>query len=245
VQVKSQPRPENESTYEPDTYETALPIRARNPRPWYEPGDQADGILYDNLQTSLNTYIGGFGPYGEIADDIQMTGSGIFSSARSPIRASASTATDLTMTLYAMDGAPTPGSFGFTTPGTSSIRRPSPSTAAVSPSSSTRRRARRCPAKSASAVFGGVDFDVATSDAGPALSDPVPPASSFYDYWLKGFAGDPDWALYDFVDASGNRIPSPISACRSTASRSLARMGMIGLGVVAAGALWRRAASNR
>jgi len=162
---------------------------------------QADGLIYDNLQTSLGVFLGDFGPYGEAADDIQMTGSGIFKNARVAYGAVGFDGDEtLTLNLYAMDGAPTTGSFGFNTPGsllyTQTIGLDGSGFADFEDSTPSELLPDYI---GVGLIFGGVDFDSNTSDAGPAFYDPpVAPGDSFYDYYVRDFAGDPDWALYDF-----------------------------------------------
>ena len=162
---------------------------------------QAQGLVYDNLQSPLGVYIGGFGPYGEIADQIHATGSGLFSTARVAYGAVGFDGNEtLTLTIYALDGAPTAGSFGFNTPGTPLYTQTIPLDGSGLADFSDPTPSENLPTDFAvGLIFGGVDFDTATSDAGPMLYDPpVAPGDSFYDYYLKGYAGDPDWALYDF-----------------------------------------------
>lgn len=195
--------------------------------------------VYDNLGSPLGVYIGGFGPYGEIADDVQLAGSGFFSSARI---AYAGTGFDgdetLTLTLYKMDGAPTPGSFGEPTPGTSIF------TQTISlDGSGTADFSDPTPSEwiggdiAIGLIFGGVDFDVNTSDAGPELYDPVTIGTSLDDYWLKGFGGDPDWAVYTF----GGQPPANFGAQLNVVPEASTWMAMAGVGALAGFSVWRRA----
>ncbi len=172
---------------------------------------QADGLVYDNLQTSLGTYLGGFA-YAEAADDIQMTASGIFKNARVAYGSVGFDGDEaLTLNLYAMDGAPTPGSFGFNTPGTLLYSQTIGLDGSGFADFSDATPSVLLPDYIAvGLIFTGVDFDGNTSDAGPAFYDPpVAPGDSYYDYYLKGFGGDPDWALYDFLDSNG--VPNPVA----------------------------------
>lgn len=161
---------------------------------------QADQLVYGNLGTSLGVYLGGFGPYGETADDVALAGGGIFTSARIAYAALGFDGNEtLTMTLYRMDGSPTPGSFGFSTPGSVLFTQTIPLDGSGFANFSDGTGSVVLPDYIAVGLtFAGVNFNPATSDAGPVFYDPPNPGSSFNDYWLKGFAGDPDWALYDF-----------------------------------------------
>lgn len=76
-------------------------------------------VVYDNLTTPLGLHIGGF-PYQEVADDFSLgEGGRIFQSITVAYAGSNFDGDEtLSVTLYVMDGSPTPGSFGFNTPGT-------------------------------------------------------------------------------------------------------------------------------
>lgn len=200
---------------------------------------QADDLAYDNLQTSLGVYIGGFGPYGESADDITLASTGIFKNAKVSYGAVGFDGDEtLTLNLYAMDGAPTPGSFGFNTPGTllytqtigldgtgiADFSDPTPSLSLPG-------------YLAVGLVFSGVDFDTNTSDAGPSLYDPpVSPGDSGYDYFLKGYAGDPDWALYDFGGNPNANFGVQIGVIPEPGTW----VAMIGFGTIAGSMAFRR-----
>jgi hypothetical protein len=198
---------------------------------------QAD-LVYDNLQTSLGTYLGGFS-YDEAADDVTLTGSGYFSNARVAYGATGFDGDEtLTLNLYAMDGAPTTGSFGFNTPGTLlySQTLPIDDSGLVDFIDATPDVV--LPTYLAvGLIFGGVDFDPLTSDAGPALYDPpVAPGDSFYDYYLKGYAGDPDWALFDF----GGNPPVNFGVQIGVIPEPGTWVAMLGFGTIAGSMAFRR-----
>ncbi len=200
---------------------------------------QADGLVYDNLQSPLGVYLGGFGPYGETADDIQMTGSGIFKNARVSYAAVGFDGDEtLTLNLYAMDGAPTAGSFGFNTPGSLLYTQTLPlDGSGLVDFLDTTPDVLLPDYLGVGLIFGGVDFDPNTSDAGPNLFDPpVAPADSFYDYYLKGFAGDPDWALYDF----GGNPPVNFGVQIGVVPEPGTWVAMIGFATIAGSMAFRR-----
>ena len=165
---------------------------------------QAGTIVYDNLANPLGHYLGGFS-YAEVADDLTL-GAGP-RQLESVTVAYAGFNFDgdetLTVNLYAMNGAPTPGSFGFNTPGdvlySSSVPIVQTDGATITFLDNTGTILPD--ALGIGLAFSGVDFDPtgAGSDAGPLLFDPPATGSSFDDYWLRGFPnpGDP-WGLYTF-----------------------------------------------
>jgi hypothetical protein len=161
-------------------------------------------IVYDNLVNPLGNYLGGFA-YQEAGDDITLASTGVFAFATVAYAGFNFDGDEtLTLTLYNMDGAPTPGSFGFNTPGTvlftdtvpiaatagSTVTFVDPSPSVLLPS-----------VVGVGIAFGGVDFDPtgAGSDAGPLLFHPPAIGSSLDDFWLEGFPspGDP-WGLFTF-----------------------------------------------
>ncbi|MGD9602287.1 MAG: PEP-CTERM sorting domain-containing protein [Gammaproteobacteria bacterium] len=201
-------------------------------------------VIYDNLVTPIGNYLGGF-TYVEAADDVTLgPGPRVFQRLTVAYAGFNFDGDEtLTATLYAMDGAPTPGSFGFNTPGTVLFS----STVPILASDGT-TVAFVDPAPSIllpdylaiGLAFGGVDFDPTGggSDAGPLLFHPPAVGSSFDDYWLRGFptAAD-DWALFTFggtppinfgarIETVDGRIPEPGSLA----------LVLLGLG----GAAWRR-----
>lgn len=167
---------------------------------------QAGEVVYDNLTNPLGSFLGGFGAYDEVADDVILSAGSarLFESATIAYTGSNFDGDEtLTLTLYALDGAPTTGSFGFATPGTvlySStlpiIDGPDNRITFVDPTESVLLPDHFV----VGLAFGGVDFDPTGggSDAGGLLFDPPSRGSSFEDFWLKGFGGDPDWALFTF-----------------------------------------------
>ena len=165
---------------------------------------QADTTVYDNLVTPLGNYVGGFS-YEEVADDVELSGSGLFSRATVAYAGFNFDGDEtLTLNLYRMDGAPTAGSFGFNTPGTLLYSQTQPITAtdgSLIDFLDTTPDVALAGNIGVGLVFGGVDFDPtgAGSDAGPLLYHPPGTGSSLDDYWLRGSpnAGDP-WGLFTF-----------------------------------------------
>lgn len=137
-------------------------------------------------------------PWGEIADDIQMIAGGDLKSVEIAYAAfNLGGGESLTLNLYEMNGAPTPGSFGFVTPGDLLW-------SATVPIGSTIGSLALFDAVGAGVVvpdyigvglvFNGIDFP--NESAGPLLYDPPELGDSYADYWVRDFNGDPDWALY-------------------------------------------------
>jgi len=137
-------------------------------------------------------------PWGEIADDIFMTGGGDLKSVEIAYAAfNLDGGETLTLNLYEMNGAPTSGSFGVNTPG-------SLIWSSTVPIGSTIGSLAFFDAVGAGVVvpdyigvglvFNGIDFP--SESAGPLLYDPPELGSSYGDYWVRDFNGDPDWALY-------------------------------------------------
>lgn len=166
---------------------------------------QAGQIVYDNLTTPLGNYLGGF-TYQETADDVTLgPGGRIFESAEVAYAGFNFDGDEtLTLTLYEMNGAPTPGSFGFNTPGTVLYTVTVPIVASNGTTILFTDNSGAVVLPNVVGVglsFGGVDFDAtgAGSDAGPLLYNPPTIGSSSDDYWLRGFPnpGDP-WGLYTF-----------------------------------------------
>lgn len=182
-------------------------------------------VVYDNLATPLGNYLGGFA-YEEVADDVTLgPGPRIFRSAEIAYAGFNFDGDEtLTLSLYEMDGAPTPGSFGFNTPGTVLFSQTLP---ILATNGTTIVFADPTPSivlpnvVAIGLAFAGVDFDPtgAGSDAGPLLFHPPVVGSSLDDFWLRGFPnpGDP-WGLYTFggnppinLGARINAVPEPAS----------------------------------
>jgi hypothetical protein len=89
-------------------------------RPGFDPdravaaGFSAAEVAYDNLASPLDLYLGGFA-YEEVADDVTLTGASRVLESLTVAYAGFNFDGDetLTLSLYGMDGPPTPGSFGF------------------------------------------------------------------------------------------------------------------------------------
>lgn len=135
-------------------------------------------------------------PWDEIADDIALTSGGTFSSAEIAYAGfNFAGGETLTLNLYSMDGAPTPGSFGFATPGSLLYSQTLPITAANDGRVTFTDAAPSVVLPSTVAVGLVFDIDFPNSQAGPLLFDPPTGGSSFDDFWVRGFEGDADWAL--------------------------------------------------
>jgi hypothetical protein len=163
-------------------------------------------VVYDNLTTPLGLHIGGF-PYEEVADDFSLgEGPRILQSITVAYAGFNFDGDEtLTVNLYAMDGPPTAGSFGFSTPGELLFTTTVPIAATVGAEITINEPTGLVGLPDTLAVglsFGGVDFIPGGNDAGPLLYDPPSTGSSFDDYWLRGYPnpGDP-WSLFTFAGA--------------------------------------------
>jgi hypothetical protein len=201
--------------------------------------------VYDNLRTPLCNYLGGFA-YEEVADDVTLgPGPRILRSATIAYAGFNFNGDEtLTLNLYQVNGAPTPGSFGFNTPGTVLFSATVPITATDDSTITFFDRSGTTILPDVLGIglaFGGVDFDPtsAGSDAGLLLYHPPAVGSSFDDFWLRGFPnpGD-DWGLYTF----GGNPPINIGALISTAAPipEPCTMLLIGSGLVGVAGLRRK-----
>jgi len=208
-------------------------------------GVQADEVVYDNLATPLGNYLGGF-PYAEVADEVELTGAGLFT------RASVAYAgfdfdgdETLTLNLYSMDGAPTPGSFGENTPGTLLFSQTLPisaSNGSIVDFIDTTPDVLISGFIGVGLVFGGVDFDPLGNDAGPLLFHPPTSGDSDDDYWLRGFpnSGDP-WGLYTF----GGNPPINLGVQLAVVPEPGTWVAMLGFCTVAGSMVFRRYRGSR
>jgi hypothetical protein len=120
----------------------------------------------------------------------------------------------LTLNLYEMDGGPTPGSFGFNTPGTLLFTQTVPVSAGdlialFEDASGTVLLPDYIGIGLIFEGIGGIVGVPNTEDAGPRLFDPPDIGSSFDDYWLLGFPDSTDdWALFQLA----NEIPANFGA---------------------------------
>lgn len=184
---------------------------------------QASTVVYYNLTNPLNHYVGGF-PYVEAADEITLDeGPRFFEQARiAYYGANFDGDETLTLTLYQMDGAPSPGSFGFNTPGTVIFTETVPIASAlvgVATFSDLSGRLQLPDVLAVGLAFQGVDFDPSEggTDAGPLIYDPPTTGSSFSDYWLRGYpAPDDPWALYSFDQDPNANLGIEISVSADT-----------------------------
>jgi hypothetical protein len=232
---------------------TAAVIPIGPGRPGFDPNRVAvppapppgGGVVYDNTTSLLDLYLGGF-QYGRTGDQVDLAlAPGLFASLTVWYYGAGFDGDEtLTVSIHAMDGPPTPGSFGFNPPGTQLYTATVPIAEGVAdvtfvdPAPSI-----VMPATVAVVVaFAGVDFDPSSiSGAGPLLADPPTVGSSLDDYWIEGFPnpGDP-WALFTF---GGN--PAINLALRLTTVRPVAEPGITVLLALALGLLasWRRRAA--
>ena len=154
-------------------------------------------IVYNNLINPLGAYASALG-YEEAADDVALGGTARIFDSLTVAYAGFDFDGDetLTVSLYRMNGAPTPGSFGYNTPGsvlfTATVPIGSTPGATLTFSDSTVGVLPNVLA--VGFKFSGIN---APADAGPLLFNPPSPGSSFYDFWLRGYpnAGDP-WGLF-------------------------------------------------
>jgi len=174
-------------------------------------------IVYSNFQTPLDYYVGAFGPYEEIADDLFLDGTSRILQSVSVAYAAFDIPADakptMTLSIYAMNGESnaktqnviSPGDLLFQqsicivnsdgqlvtfTDNTGTVYLPDHVAVGLS--------------------FTGIGYgDPQLPDAGPLLLDPPTVGGSFPDFWIKGLDGDgPGWGLYDYSDANGSPIPA-------------------------------------
>jgi hypothetical protein len=199
----------------PGAFANDNPLPIGPGRPGFDPDRVAIGVnsiallsvpekVYDNLSTPLGNYLGGFA-YEEVGDDVALAGTArVFESVTVSYAGFDFDGDEtLTLSLYAMDGPPTPGSFGFNTPGSVLLsttvpiaETPGATVTVIDPSPSVVLP----DVVGVGLSFGGVDFDPtgAGSDAGPLLFDPPSAGSSLDDYWLRGFPSPETLGLYTF-----------------------------------------------
>lgn len=202
---------------------------------------RADTPVYENLTTPLSSYIGGFA-YEETADEIQMVSGGIFSSAKVAYAGfNFSGDETLTLNLYRMDGPPSPGSSGVNTPGSLLYSQTLP---IIASDNGLAVFTDLTPAVvlpdyiGVGLAFHGLSGDPAAGgeDAGPLLYTPPTLGSSLEDFWLKGYGGDPDWALYSY----GGIPPVNFGLQINVIPEPGAWMGIMAFGVLAGSLALRR-----
>lgn len=211
-------------------------------------------IVYDNLVTPLGNYLGGFA-YEEVADDITLGGNPLARLLETVAVSYAGFNFDgdetLTVSLYRMDGPPTPGSFGFNTPG-STLYSTGPHPIGATPGTTLQAiglggaGVLLPDVLAVGFAFDGIDFDPtgAGSDGGPLLYDPPAVGSSLDDYWLRGFPnpGDP-WGLYTF---GGNPpINLGIAIVASVVPETSTWLSMVGLATLIGAIVFKRARRSR
>jgi len=201
---------------------------------------QASSVAYYNLTHPTDVYIGGF-PYVETADELTLGPGPRFLDTATVAYYGARFNGDetLTLTIYRMDGDPTPGSFGINTPGTVLFSQTVPIVASdlgFATFSDATGRIVLPDQFGVGLAFGGVDFDPTSggSDGGPLVYDPPETGSSYSDYWLRGYPDPEDpWALYTFdgnpnanfgleitvvADTDGDGTADPVDNCPATAN---------------------------
>jgi len=201
---------------------------------------EAGTIVYENLTNPVGNYLGGF-PYVEAADDVELgPGSRIFESLK--VSYAGFNFNDdefLQVTIYAMDGAPTPGSFGFNTPGTVLFSTLTP-IAATDGTTLTFLDNTGIVLPDTVAVglaFIGVEFDPAGAgaDAGPLLFDPPTIGSSLDDFWLRGFPTPiDDWGLFTFGGNPPVNFGLEITTMDAVAEPATVGLVATGIAIIAA-----------
>jgi hypothetical protein len=208
---------------------------------------EAGPFVYENLTTPLGNYVGGFA-YDEIADDVVLgPGSRIFESLTIAYAGFNFDGDEtVQVTLYAMDGAPTSGSFGFNTPGTVLFTETQPigATDGMLLTFSDSTGILLPDVVGIGLAFFGVEFDPtgAAADAGPLLYDPPTVGSSLDDFWLRGFPnpGDP-WGLFTFTGNPPINLGAQITTLDAVPEPATFGLLAAGLAVMAA----RRRRSQR
>jgi hypothetical protein len=226
----------------------ADPIAIGPGRPGFDPDRTAvlagvlsfPEVVYDNLATPLGNYLGGFA-YEEVGDDVTLAGTSRILGSVTVAYAGFNFDGDetLTLTLYLMNGPPTPASFGFNTPGTVLFSATVPILSTIGSTITFLDASGSVVLPDVVGVgvsFAGVDFDPtgAGSDAGPLLYDPPAVGSSLDDFWLRGFPnpGDP-WGLYTFGGSPPINLGLQITTVPEPATMFLLGAGMMGVGVTA------------
>jgi hypothetical protein len=161
-------------------------------------------VVYDNIGGPLGLYLGGFGPYDSVADDVALApGPRIFSRLEVEYYGKYLEGDEtVRVRIHTLNGPPTPGSFGFNTPGTVLWERIVP-VGNTDPGVGVISAADPVPSvvlPDVVAVSLEPLFEVGPADEwGPTLHDPPSLGSPLDDYWLMGYPnpGDP-WSLFTF-----------------------------------------------
>lgn len=198
-------------------------------------------------------------PWEEIADEVIIGAPSILSTVDVAYRGLNFSGNEtLTLNLYAMDGAPSPWTTPFATPGnllfTQTIPLAAPNgIASFSDASGTINLPGTV---GIGLVFGGIDYP--SEAAGPALYDPPFTGSSYDDYFVRGYNGISDWALYlldgnipaNFGVSIGNvynnlQFPLPGNLFLSPIPEPGTWVAMIGFAAVAGSMAFRRSRGTK
>jgi hypothetical protein len=175
-------------------------------RPGFDPARVAGPIANGS---TFGVALGGFGAYDEIADEVLLAaGPRIFSSVDVQYFASGLDGDEaVVVSIYKVDGPPTPGSFGFNTPGMPLWS----STVPIGVNGfGTLIAADPAPTVSLPDIIAiglaPISVDEADNEFwGPLIHDPPNLGQSYLDYWISGYPnpGDP-WGFFVVQDINMN-----------------------------------------